>query len=315
LSQLEAVVAVAEERSFSKAAASQMVAQSSLSRTVAQVERLCGVRLFERTTRALKLTTDGDQFIRTARNILQTYRREIDDFESYLAGTKGVLRLAALPSLAVSLLPPMVTRFRARYPDIMVEVEDVLADPITDYVRNSAVDLAVTAEPPRSLRAAMLSAGIRFDAIAEDHFYCVLPNGHSLLGNPTIEWSDLSGEPFIAFDESSSVRRIVDDALTSRGVVPARLVSARNVASIAGLCAAGLGLSAAPGFVLALMSVPGVAIRPFAGEPVTRRIGVLRDIGRRPTPPTRQFLEIIGEAVADIQLPVGAYWLDHADHP
>ena len=148
LAQLDAVVAVAADRSFSKAARELLVAQSSLSRTVAQVERLYGVRLFERTTRQLELTNEGEQFIAMARAILDVYGQETADFQAYLAGTKGVLRLAALPSLAVSLLPPMITRFRHRYPEILVEVEDVLAGQITEYVRSGAVDLAVTAAPP-----------------------------------------------------------------------------------------------------------------------------------------------------------------------
>lgn len=308
LSHFEAVVAVAEQRSFTRAAELRLVTQSSLSRTVAQVERICGVRLFERTTRQLELTGEGEHFLRMARAVLHSYEKETADFAAFLSGTKGVLRLAALPSLAVSLLPPMITRFRARHPDIMVEVEDVLAGQVIDDVRSGTVDLAVTAEPPESLRTAMLAAGIRFDAIAVDHFYCVLSNGHRLLDRPTIDWTDLNGEAFIAFDEASSVRRIVDQALVSRGVTPARLISARNVTSIAGLCAAGLGVSAAPGFVLPLMAAPGVTTRPMGGEPVTRQIGVLRDTRRRPAPPTRHFLDIIDGVAAEIELPVGAYW-------
>lgn len=267
-----------------------------------------GVKLFERTTRALELTDEGEQFVQMAQRILHTYQQETEDFEGYLAGTKGVLRLAALPSLAVSLLPPMITRFRDRYPDILVEVEDVLAGQITDYVRSGVVDLAVTAAPTPSLQAVMTSAGIRFEAIAVDHFYCVLPHGHRLLDQPTIDWSDLAGEAFIAFEESSSVRVIVDEVLLAHGVVPARLVSARNVASIAGMCAAGLGVSAAPGFVLPLMAIPGVVTRPIGTMPVARRIGVLRSTRRSPSPPARQFLEIINSASEVIALPDGAYW-------
>ena len=276
---------------------------------MAQVERLYGVRLFERTTRQLELTNDGEQFIAMAQAILAVYGQETADFEAYLAGTKGVLRLAALPSLAVSLLPPMITRFRHRYPEILVEVEDVLAGQITEYVRSGAVDLAVTAAPPDALQPALTAAGIVFEAIAVDHFQCVLPVGHRLLDQPTIDWIDLAGEAFIAFDDASSVRVIVDAALAGHGVVPARLISARNVASIAGMCAAGLGVSAAPGFVLPLMAIPGVVTRPIGADPVIRRIGVLRNTRRRPSPPSRQFLDIIDAAAHDIDLPVAAYWL------
>lgn len=319
LSQLEAVVAVAGTLNFSKAARELLVAQSSLSRTVAQVERIYGVRLFERTTRQLELTDEGSQFVAMAHAILHTYEQETASFQAYLAGTRGVLRLAALPSLAVSILPPMITRFRQQFPDILVEVEDVLAGQITDYVLNGAVDLAVTAAPPESLQPALAAGGIVFEAIAVDHFHCILPAGHRLLDQPTIDWMDLAGEAFIAFDDASSVRMIVDAALTRHAVVPARLISARNVASIAGMCAAGLGVSAAPGFVLPLMAVPGVVTRPIGAEPVSRRIGVLRSTRRRPSPATRQFLDIIAAAPRDIELPLAAHWIseprDHNEPP
>ncbi|WP_242639262.1 LysR family transcriptional regulator [Mycolicibacterium sp. S2-37] len=311
LVQLDAVLCVAEERSFSRAARRQLVAQSSLSRTVAQVERMCGAKLFDRTTRQLEVTVDGERFVQTARAILSTYRQEMSEFDAYLAGTKGVLRLAALPSLAVSLLPPMITRFRHRFPDIAVEVEDVLEGQVVDYIRDNAVDLAVTAEPPPSVRAGM--SGVRFDVIAVDEFRCILPERHRLLDRPAIHWADLAGEAFIAFDDASSVRRIVDDILRSRGVVPARVLTVRNVASVAGLCAAGLGVSAAPGFVLPLMSVPGVVTRPIGDVPVHRRIGVLRGVRRKPSPAARQFLAIISAAADEITLPAGAYWEAHPD--
>jgi DNA-binding transcriptional LysR family regulator len=310
LTQLETVIAVANELSFSIAARRQLVSQSSLSRTVAQVERMCGVKLFERTTRRLELTVEGERFVQMAETILSTYRGEISDFAAYLSGTKGVLRLAALPSLAASLLPPMITRFRHRFPEIAVEVEDVLESQIADYIRSGAVDLAVTAEPPPSLLSAM--SATRFDVVAVDEFHCVLPTEHWLLDLPTIDWTDLAGEAFIAFDAASSVRRIVDDILISRGVVPARVLTARNVASVAGLCAAGLGVSAAPGFVLPLMAVPGVTTRPLGDVPIERRIGVLRSRRRNPSPPARQFLEIISAAAEEIPLPTAARWESHA---
>lgn len=312
LAQLEAVVAVAEQKSFSKAAATLLVAQSSVSRTVAHVERMCGVRLFERSTRQLELTDEGVHFVRSAAHILDTYRQGIADFEAFLGGTKGVLRLASLPSLAASLLPPMITRFRERFPEILVEVEDVLAAQIADHVLSGAVDLAVTAAPAGPQRDTIAASAIRFEPIAVDDFSCLLPGDHRLAARATIEWTDLAAEAFVAFDEASSVRILTDKALADNGVTPSRIISARNIASIAGLCAAGLGISAAPGFVLPLMSVPGLVTRPLGATPLTREIGILRNASRRPSPPARQFLDIIATAPAHISLPAGAHWIDKA---
>lgn len=306
--QLEAVVSVATEKSFSKAATALLLSQSSVSRTVAQVEHMCGVRLFERSTRQLELTDEGVQFIESARRVLDTYHRGFADFEGYLAGTRGVLRLAALPSLAASLLPPMITRFRDRYPEIMVEVEDVLAAQIADHVLSGAVDLAVTAAPPTAQQDVMAAAAIEFDPIAVDDFFCVLPSHHRLADCDAVEWTDFADEPFVAFDEASSVRTIVDLVLARHRVTPSRIISARNVASIAGLCAAGLGVTAAPGFVLPLMSIPGLITRPIGTDAVAREIGVLRATRRRPSPPARQFLQIVKTLSNDMALPAGAHW-------
>jgi LysR family transcriptional regulator, carnitine catabolism transcriptional activator len=314
LDQLAAVVAVAGERSFSRAAEVRLLAQSSLSRTVAQVERVSGVRLFDRTTRQVTLTREGEEFVKMATDILASYERETKSFAAYLAGQRGVLRLAALPSLAASLLPQMIRRFRSRFPEMTVEVEDVLAGQITEQVQSGVIDVAITAAPAKSLEASMSASGIRFDVVAADTFYCVLPLHHRLLDKPVVQWSDLAGEEFVAFDQASSVREIVDRVLVDQGVVPARLISARNVASVAGLCAAGLGVSAAPGFVLPLMAVPGTTTRPFGGTPVERQIGVLRSAGRL-APPAQQFLDIVYATSADdIALPDGTRWSVAATH-
>ena len=147
-------------------------------------------------------------------------RRRPPTSRRYLAGTKGVLRLAALPSLAVSLLPPMITRFRARHPDIMVEVEDVLAGQITRLRTQrrgrSGGHRRTTGIAPHGHAARPGSASTPSPSTTST---ACLSDGHRLLDQPTIDWTDLNGEAFIAFDESSSVRRIVDQALVSRGVV------------------------------------------------------------------------------------------------
>ena len=193
--QLTTVIAVAEEGSFSKAAEARLSAQSSLSRTVAQVERICGVRLFERTTRQVVLTREGEEFVEMATNIVATYQREIKGFAAYLAGARGVLRLAALPSLAASLLPQMITRFRGRFPEMLVEVEDVLAGQIADYVHSGAVDLAITAAPSQSpealsaagmqirrhrLRSVLLRTAAAAPAARQARHRMVRPRGRSL---------------------------------------------------------------------------------------------------------------------------------------
>ena len=145
LAQLRAVLAVARTSSFTRASEELLVAQSSLSRTVAQVERLAGTALFERTTRQVALTPDGRVFADMAKQVVAAYDQGSAHFAGYLRGNTGRLRLAALPSLAATLIPQVVVQLRELHPGIQVEVADVLAADIDENVRNGQVDFAVTA--------------------------------------------------------------------------------------------------------------------------------------------------------------------------
>lgn len=309
IEQLHAVISVAEHQSFSRAAESTRTAQSSLSRTVAQVERLTGVVLFERTTRRVRLTPHGSEFVQVARRIIADYEYGLRQFEGYLAGDRGRLRVAVLPSLAATLIPQLVTRFRQSFPEVLVEVEDVLAEQIALEVSTGNVDLALTAsttvhsEPPQEVH------GLIFDAFASDTFHCVVPVAHRFAERSVVTWEEMADESFIAFDESSSVRRLVDSVFSSLHVEPARQITARNVASVAGLCAAGLGVSAAPGFVLPLMSFAEVTFVPLAEPEVRRHVGVLWDERRPLTPTVGGFRDVLRVMAAeDALLPPGAKW-------
>ncbi|WP_082621025.1 LysR family transcriptional regulator [Nocardioides sp. Soil796] len=309
LAQLRVVVVVAEERNFSRAAKRLLVAQSSLSRTVAEVERSVGAALFERTTRHVEVTPDGVAFVAIAERVLAAYDEGMTHFSGYLEGTVGVLRIAALPSLAATLLPGTVIRLRRQRPQVRVEVEDVLAGDVVEKVRGGEVDLALTAAPVLGVAPPATVDGLPFTALATDTFRCLMAPDHHLAGRTLVAWEELSREAFVSFDGASSVRAIVEAIFASRDVEPVRRVSARNVATVAGLCAAGLGVSAVPAFVLPLMGFAGLASVPLVDPVVSRHIGVLTDPRRERSRAATTLLQVLREqADEDDPLPPGATW-------
>jgi len=279
--QLRALVAVADHGGFTAAATQLSVAQSSLSRTVADVERRLRVQVFERTTRSVRLTSHGRAVVELSRRVLADHDAGMRHLEGYLAGHQGRIAVACLPSVAATLLPPVVVAFRARFPLVQLHVVDGLATEVVDAVRAGSVDLAVTADPGPS-------AGLTVEELHVDPFSCAFPPGHRFSGRTGVAWAELTDEPFITFGTDSSIRGPVDHALLGAGAVPAPVLEARNVGAVAGLTAAGLGVTAVPGLVLPMMAFAGVEHVPLTPT-VERRICLLRAPDRPLTPGAEAF--------------------------
>lgn len=286
LLHLRALVALADEGTFTAAAASLGIAQSSLSRSVAEAERRLRVPLFVRTTRRVAPTPDGAAIVGVARSVVADFDAGLAHVEGYLSGTRGSLRIATLPSLAATLLPPFVLALRSAHPGVSITVEDRLSEGVLNSLGDGTVDLAVTALGPRRPRQSELIP------VAQDDFFLAVPEGHALAERPDITWSDLDGRSLVGFSGSTSIRLLVDEALHAHDVTPAGMIEAQNVGSVAGLVAGGLGVAAVPGFVLPLLEFARLRYLPLVPR-VSRRIVLLRDARRPITPAVRTWVGMV----------------------
>ncbi|WBB64080.1 LysR family transcriptional regulator [Streptomyces sp. WMMC500] len=302
LRQLRVIVAVADAGGYSAAARALHIAQSSLSRTVLEVEHRVGVALFERTTRKVAPTPDGEELLAIARRLLAEFDAGMNHFQGYLDGTRGAVSIATLPSLAASMLPPVLWTFRQERPHVSVTVRDGLSDEVLDHVATGAVDLAVTVAPtvPRPLRG---------HRIAQDRFVCVFPPGHPFGAQRRLGWQDLAGEAFVAFDRQSSIRAYVDRTLREGRIELGPVTEARTIGGVAGLVAAGMGVSVAPGLTLPLMSFAALRNRVLRHPEVERDIHLVHDPGRPLSRTARDLMAALGQAgTRGLVLPTGARW-------
>ena len=296
-----------DARSFTAAAQELLVAQSSLSRTVAEVERRVGAPLFERTTRRLEPTAAGREFVAAARRGLAALDAEMRHFGGFLAGRRGRIRIATLPSLAAILLPGVVSAFRRSHPEVDLSIEDALSDEVLQRVRGGTVDLAVTvvSAAPEPLH------DLTVTPVASDRFCCVVPPSHRFAERSALTWADLVGEPFIAFDATTSIRQHVDASLAAARVSPREAVVARNIAAVAGLVAAEMGVSVVPGLVLPLMGFAGVRHVVLDEPAAYRRMAVVRARERPLSPVATAFVDLMTDpAGARPALPEQAFWMD-----
>ncbi|MER7014473.1 LysR family transcriptional regulator [Saccharopolyspora sp. NPDC000359] len=301
--QLRLVLAVHDAGSFTLAAEELHLAQSSMSRTVREVERKLGTTLFHRTTRNLVTTPEGDEFCRVARRVVDAFDAGINHFEGFLAGSRGRVRVAALPSLAAILLPPVVSTYRAAHPGVELSIVDGMSDEVLQQVRSGEVDLAVTvtAEPLPDL-------DVR--PIATDQFCCVFPPQHRFSQRRELTWADLAGEPHIAFEPSSSIRQHAERAFATAQVGPEVVLESRNIGTVAGLVAAGLGVAVVPGLVLPLVQFAHLEHRALGAPETRRQIAVVRDPNRPLAAASEAFVATItGAQHAAEPLPPEMTWL------
>lgn len=173
--QLSAFVAVAEHRSFTKAATYLGISTPSLSQAIRRLEEQFGVRLLNRTTRSVALTEAGEQLLGNLSPVLAGVESAIDAVHEFRDKPSGTLRLTVHPLAAVALIAPLMGRFSAAYPeitlDISVDVEqkDIVGDRFDagiqsgDEIAQDMIALALGGELPLSAVASpdyLIRAGI-----------------------------------------------------------------------------------------------------------------------------------------------------------
>lgn len=265
--QLRAFAALAQERNFTRAAAACNLSQPAFSALIRQLEDTVGARLFDRTTRHVELTAEGHEFRTGANRVLEEMEATLAALRERVERRRGRVSIALLPSLAADWLPCVLADFRAAYPGIDTQVADVLSEPCIDLVRSGGADFALAA-----VRAD--TPELKADPFCSDDFHLVCRKGHPAARLRDPRPRDLVRWPFIHLSRTSSVRQYIDAATHPQ---PLRSVlEVDQLATVAGMVRAGLGISIVPALTLYQFRAPDVVIRPIRWSGLTRRIYLVR---------------------------------------
>ena len=277
LAQLRLVVAVAISGSFTHAAEQALISQSALSRAVKDVERIVGVRLFDRTTRSVAVTADGREFIRVAREILEGAENGLARFQAYRDGHHGTVTVTALPALAACVMPFACRRLATQRPDVRVRVIEADATQVVGHIRAGRADIAVTEAPEPG-------ADLHIRPIGDDRTVAVAPIGHPLAAGANASWQQWARNPVVAFREGPP---------PPPGVAPGVAYEADTAATVVAMVAAGLGVAAMPLSALPLTAHETVAIVPLTEPVVTQPLAVVTRTVPAIAPSARAMLEIL----------------------
>ena len=298
--ELDVFLALAETLSFRRTAAQVNLSQSAVSGVVTRLEEALGVRLFDRTTRSVQLTDAGQVFAEHA-VLMRTQTDEAVRAVRNVAELQvGNVRLAALPSLAATVVPVACARYRLRFPGVQFQVFDTLSGPAFDLVRAGQVDFALTAANPAY-------ADLDYTPLASDGFVLLIPPGHPLAAaRGPLRWVDVANLTHISMPLPTSVRQYADAALLQHRVRFEPVYELEHLASITAMVACGLGVAALPELAAAVATMPGVVQRPMVEPDISRPIGLVTRRYRSLSPAATALVEMLREEMvlrAPVRLP------------
>jgi len=290
LRQLEYLVALADERHFTRAAARVNVAQPALSQQIAKLERELAVPLVDRTTRSVRITEAGELLVAHARRVLA----ELGDARAELARLTGLVGGRVTIGLTHTPGPLDLVRladFHAQHPQVELAVREDLSTALADALRADALDLAFLSVVEEADRR-----GLELRRLAEEPLVAALPDGHRLAGRARLTIGDLREEDFVAFPEGATIRRAVARVAQQAGFAPRIAFETREPARARALVAAGLGVAVLPRSDAAASGVRVVALR---APTLRHRISLCWREGKRHAPAARALLERARGAHAD----------------
>nr|WP_320131449.1 LysR family transcriptional regulator [uncultured Holophaga sp.] len=287
--QIRCFLGVAEHLSFTGAARQLGLTHSAVGYQVAALEVEVGTRLFERSSRSVRLTAAGAHFLRRIRPILNSYGGLLQSTRSIGEGLAGEVRLGFIGGGEERFLPLFLKRFKREFPGIRVKVAHYSLKELRERLVEGSLDIAFS-----HVRAVEDLPGLRSELLFESPIGVLLPSDHPLAEGPL--WlSDLAGEAFIEPAPSLAPPSLTthQDFWSRLGGRPQELQQTQDFGTLFMLVESGAGLSLLPRYMFDPKAHPHLAFRELEDwRPTLKGCIAWHAQGLRPT--LQVFLKALG---------------------
>jgi len=239
--RLQVFHTVARLLSFTKAAESLHMTQPAVTFQVRQLEEYFNTRLFDRTHNRISLTEAGERVFEYADQIFDLYAKMDNAVRDMTGEISGVLIIGASTTIAEYMLPSLLGDFKKKYPDVNIHLKVANTDGIVTMVENNDIDLGVVEAP-------VLNKNLVVENCRHDRLVAIVPPRHALAEQKTVRLKDLLDYAYIAREEGSGTREVIQEYLVHAGLKPSDLHVAMELGSpesIKGAVEAGMGVSIA----------------------------------------------------------------------
>ena len=256
LRQIEAFRSVMRLGSMTAAAEVLYTSQPNVSRLISQLELSTGLTLFKRAGVRLIPTQEGQAFF-------QEVERAYVGLDSLKLSAKNIrnlgtgrLRVAAVPSTGLSMIPRVLKTFTESRPELTVSLHVNSSPTVEQWVKSQFCDIGIVVHPGDATSQ-------QIELLAEIPAVCVLPAGHPLAQREHITFTDLEGEAFVSLCHGDGTRSLVDDLFEQAGVERVMAVEAQYSAINCEMVALDIGITLAHPLVARDYAHRGIVVLPF----------------------------------------------------
>ena len=285
LRHIEIFHAVYVNGSVSAAARALNVSQPSVSKMLRHAESLLGFPLFERTNGGLVPTEDAHTLFGDVKEIQDRVHALREAGRNLRRGAGGTLRILALPSLSLEIVPMAVSQFLRTHPDVRFDLQTVHHDDLMRKLHERETDIAIAYEVPPA-------APISQRWLGEGELVLLYREQDMPDAPPVVPLSVLDGQRFISLAASGPIGQIFMDELERLDLALDEVVSARTFYMAGALVRQGVGMSVVDSFTAQACLTPGLSMRPLKPR-ITFDIHAMSLMSRPPGALASDFLKVM----------------------
>lgn len=288
LDDIRGFLAVAEAARFKIAAERLSVTSSALTQRIQKLEEMLGAPLFDRSTRTVRLTELGNQFLPEARRMVDGFDGSLARIRDVIERRAGLVSFACLHAAAHGFLPSLLGRFRARYPDVQVRVLDDTAARIVDHLGQGRAEFGIDMQ-----RGDDPDPEFEFEPIASEPYVVACAPDHAVADMTAVSWAELAKLDYLAFGLDSGIGRQL--------AVPQQRLrwsyEVQHLGSMLALIQSGFGIGVVP--YSAIHGHPSLTFRPIADQKLSRTIGLVRRCATTLSPAAESLRKLAVEVIVE----------------
>jgi len=240
IAALQALVAIAETGSFSRAAEQLFMTQPAISKRLAALESELGVQLIDRLGRRCQLTEAGDSLLISARRILADIATSREEVRSMSAAVGGKLRLATSHHIGIHRLPPVLKRYTQAHPEVDLDLMFMDSERACDLIAEGSLELAIVTLPRQELPR------LKTQLVWPDPLVIACAADHELAQQRNIKPKALNAHAAVLPARGTVTRTILLEALAPHDVTINTSLETNYLETIKMMVSVGLGWSALP---------------------------------------------------------------------
>lgn len=283
---IQAFVAIADLGGFSKAAEQLHVTQTALTRRIQKLESYIGLKLLDRTTRYVQLTSVGRDFLPRAKAIVGEVTRTMEGLKDMSKHSQGSFTLACVPTMAAHILPEFIRKYADVCPRNRIRLLDGTSYQVRNALLNNMAELGICIQGEQNPELVEIP-------LFDDRLMFFCRDSHPFSNKSSVTWSDMSRADLIVVSNMTATRVVMDYQLAKHGIRLDGAYEVQHHATAISLVAAGVGCAILPASTLEEGDRQGVRRVPLIDPVVNRKVVLNRRKNCTLSPAANAFYEML----------------------